>query len=251
MYDFTYKHKRLIQVVLAIIFLPFAFFGIDSYFRHGEGSLGVATVSGHTITQYEFNKALQERQRAIQNMAQGRLDPAMLDNPELRQVTLEGLIQRRLLLDRALRSGMTISDAQLDRAIGEVPLFQDDSGKFSNERANLFLKSEGISGPAFRARVSQDLILQQLSSGYGDSSIVPRTVAERLARLAEQKREISQFTLGPEQYSAGVKLEPDAVQKYYEANRSEFEVPEQVRIDYVSLSLEALMQSVQIDPGEV
>src|SRR5262249_40168654 len=180
MYDFTHKHKRMIQVVLAIIFLPFAFFGIDSYFRHSEGTQGVATVSGHTITQQEFNKALQERQRAIQRMVQGRLDPAMLDNPELRQVTLEGLIQRRLLLDRALRSGMTVSDQQLQTAIGELTLFQDPTGKFSFAQYQQYLKSEGETPVSFEARLTQDLILQQLSGAYGDSSFVPKTVSERL-----------------------------------------------------------------------
>ena len=33
MFDLVTKHKTLIQIVLAIIFLPFAFFGVDSYFR--------------------------------------------------------------------------------------------------------------------------------------------------------------------------------------------------------------------------
>ena len=39
----------------------------------------------------------------------------------------------------------------------------------------------------------QDLILQQLTDAYADSAFVPRTVAERVARLAEQQREVSQF----------------------------------------------------------
>src|SRR6185436_20070556 len=98
MFDFTNRHKRVIQVILAIIFLPFAFFGVDSYFRYAEGTQGVAKVGRYTITQNEFTKALQERQRALQRALQGRVDPALLDNPELRSTTLEALIQRRVLL---------------------------------------------------------------------------------------------------------------------------------------------------------
>ena len=105
MFDFTHKHKRLIQIVLFVIFLPFAFFGVDSYFHGREGAQTVATVGNHDISRQEFAKALQERQRSIQRMLQGQLDPAMLDSAEVRNAALEGLIQRRLLLDRALRSG--------------------------------------------------------------------------------------------------------------------------------------------------
>ncbi len=251
MHDFVERHKRLIQILLAIMFLPFAFFGVDSYFRQSDGGQAVATVGDHDISQQEFSRALQERQRAIQRVAQGRVDAAMLDNPEVRYATLEGLIQRRVLLDRALRSGMTVSEQQLKTAIAELPIFQDENNKFSYARYEQFLKSEGQTPVSFESRVRHDLILQQLTDGYADSTFVPRTVAERLAKLAEQQREVSLFTIAPEQFASQVKLEAEAAKKYYEANRSEFEVPEQIRVEYVTHSLDALMQQVQIDPAEI
>src|SRR4030095_631170 len=106
MFDFIQKHKKLIQIGLfVIIFPPFLFFGIDQYFRYSEGGQGVATVGDYTISQQEFSKALQDRQRTIQRMAQGRVDAAMLDNPELRYATLESLIQRRGVLRRGVAAG--------------------------------------------------------------------------------------------------------------------------------------------------
>ena len=56
----------------------------------------------------------------------------------------------------------------------------------------------------------------------------------------EQQRELSLVVLRPQKHTAAVKLEDDAARKYYEANRSEFQVPEQVRLDYVVLSLDTL-----------
>ncbi len=251
MFDFTHRNKKLIQIVLAIVFLPFAFFGIDSYFRHSEGGQTVATVGGHEISQQEFARALQERQRSIQRMLQGRVDPAMLDNPELRSVTLEGLIQRRVLLDHAFRTDMMASDRQLHSTIAELPVFQDENGKFSLDRYRQFLKSEGETEASFESRMRQDLILQQLADGYAGSAFAPRTVAERVARLAEQQREISQFTISPNEFTSQVKIEPSADSKYYEANRGEFEIPEQVRLEYVLLSADDLAQQVKVDPAEI
>ncbi|HZM44472.1 MAG TPA: SurA N-terminal domain-containing protein [Burkholderiales bacterium] len=251
MFDFTHKHKKLIQIVLFVIFLPFAFFGVDSYFHGREGAQTVATVGSHEISRQEFARALQDRQRSIQRMLQGRVDPAMLDSAEVRNAALEGLIQRRLLLDRALRSGMAVSDQYLQTAIADLPVFHGEGGKFSLERYRQFLKSESESEVSFETRLRQDLILQQLTEAYAESAFVPRTVTERVARLAEQQREVSQLTIRPDQFAAAVRIEPEAARKYYEANRGEFDIPEQVRLEYVVLSLEELMKQAQFDPAEV
>ena len=252
MYDFIYKHKKLIQIIfLVLIVPPFMLFGVDVYFRGGESGQAVARVGDYAITQEEFSRALRERQQSIQRSVKGRIDPEMLDNPELRVALIENMIQRRLLVEQALKSGLTVSDNQLKGAIGGQPAFQDESGKFSFAQYQQFLKGEGMTPASFEARVRQDMVLQQLSSGYAESSLVPRTVAGMLARLTGQQREVSHATLAPESYLPRVKLDPGAAKQFYDANTAEFRVPEQARVEYVALSIDALMEGISADPGEV
>lgn len=248
MFELIYKHKRLVQVVLAIIFLPFAFFGVDSYFRSTDASVGVATVAGYRISQGEFNRALRERQEAIQRMAGGRADPALLDSAELRFNVLEALIRQRLLLQRA--AGMAITDRQLQTVIGELPLFQQD-GKFSFQLYDRFLKSQGMTPAMFEATLRQDLILQQVDEAYGGTGFVSRTVVERLARLSEQQREVSLVTIAPDRFLSQVKLEADAVKKYFDSHQDEFRIPEQVRVEYVMLTVESLLAQIPVDAAEI
>src|SRR5215210_7978349 len=113
MFDLVQKNKRIIQIVLAIILLPFAFFGVDSYFRDSASGRAVATVAGHEISEQEFTKALQDRQNQLREMSGGRIDAALLDSTELRFSVLESLVRERLLIDHAVRSGMTASTEQL------------------------------------------------------------------------------------------------------------------------------------------
>ena len=248
MYAFIHNHKGLIQIILAIIFLPFAFFGVDSYFRSGDASVAVAKVAGYQISQGEFNRALRERQEAIQRIAGGRADPALLDSPELRFNVLEALIRERLLLQRA--AGMAVSDRQLQAMIGELPLFQDN-GKFSFQIYERFLKSQGMTPAMFEAKLRHDLILQQLDDAYGGTAFVPHTVIERLARLSEQQREVSLFTIAPDKFVSQVKLETDAAKKYYDSHQDEFRIHEQVRVEYVVLTAESLLAQIPVDPAEV
>ncbi len=250
MFDLVHNNKRLFQIILAIVLLPFAFFGIESYVNNSDSAQGLATVGDYRISQREFNDALRERQEAIQRMLNGRADAALLDNPELRFSVLEGLIQQRLLLNQAVHAGMVVSDQQLQSVIGELPLFQNE-GRFSFERYQQFLKSQGMTPAMFESRLRYDLILQQADDAYSDSVFVPRTVAERLLRLSEQQREVSQYTVTPEKFLAQVKLEADAAKKYYDGHPEEFRIPEQARVEYVALSADSLSSRVQVDPAEV
>jgi peptidyl-prolyl cis-trans isomerase D len=251
MFDFVAKNKRLIQIILVILFLPFAFFGIDAYFRGGGVGEAVARVGDYRITQEEFARALRERQDELRRLAQGRIDPALLDSREVRVATLENLIRQRLLIEGALRAGVTVNDDRLQELIGKQQLFQDEAGKFSMERYQQFLRAEGRTAAGFEAQVRQDILLGQFANGYADTSFAPRSVVERLARIAGEQRELSQYVVAPEKFLGQVKLAADAAKQYYDANPGEFRIPERVRVEYLVLSVDALQLQARPDPAEV
>jgi len=62
MFDFIGHHKKLVQLILALITLPFPFFGVDYYFRSGSSSAEVARVGGDPITQAQFDDTIREQQ---------------------------------------------------------------------------------------------------------------------------------------------------------------------------------------------
>jgi peptidyl-prolyl cis-trans isomerase D len=251
MFDFVAKNKRLIQIILFLLFLPFAFFGVDAYFRGGGVGQAVARVGDYKISQEEFGRALRQRQDELRRLTQGRADPAMLDSRDVRVGTLESLVQRRLLLEGALRAGVTLSDAQLHEMIGKQQLFQDESGKFSMERYQQFLRVEGMAPVVFEAQVRQDVLLGQFADGYANSAFAPRSVVERLGRLVGEQRELSQHVLAAEKFLGQVKLEADAAKQYYDANPGEFRIPERVRVEYLVLSVDALQLQARPEPAEV
>jgi len=252
MFEFVYKHKKVIQLIfLVLIVPPFALFGIDVYFREGGGGQSVARVGDYNISTEEFSQALRERQNVLHRAMPGRIDPEMLDNPQLRQSILESLINRRLLLLRAQAVGVTVTDAQLKAAINGQDVFKDGSGQFSYERYVEFLKGEGMTPTTFEGRMRQDLIIRQMGDGLAETGFLPRAELELLQRIATQQREISYATISPESYLGRVKIEPEAVRKHYDANPSEFRIPEQVRAEFVTLSIDALGQGLQVSPDEV
>ena len=84
MFDIVNKHKTAVQIVLGLITLPFAFFGVDYYFRGGDTMPEVARVGDVKVTQVEFDEAIREQQDRLRQQLGQNFDPAMLQNPEVR-----------------------------------------------------------------------------------------------------------------------------------------------------------------------
>ena len=85
MFDFVGRNKRVAQVILALIALPFAFFGVDSYVqRMGTPADEVAKIGSDRISQLEFSNAVRDQQERMRGMLGKQYDPAMFDTPEVR-----------------------------------------------------------------------------------------------------------------------------------------------------------------------
>jgi peptidyl-prolyl cis-trans isomerase D len=242
---------RIIQVVLALVLLPFAFFGVDSYFRGGELGAEVARVGDYKITQLEFQQAVRERQEAMRRLVNNTpLDQALLDSPEMRFAAIEQIVRDRLMLSQALRSGLIVTDEHLREIITSQESFRE-GGKFSYERYEGFLRSQNLNSRGFEARLRGELLQQPIVDALGESGIIANAVADRIVRLSEQTRDISLATISPASFVAQVTIEDGAVKSYYDNRQREFELPEQVRLEYVVLSLDNLAAQTEVPADEV
>lgn len=248
MFDFVQQRKRIIQIILALVMLPFALWGIQSYRVSGNSDF-VAAVGDQKISPEEFERALRDQRERLRQLLGSAYDPAMMENPEMRLAVLDRLIQQRLLLGEAVRTGLTVSDQQLIDVIQGIPAFRQDD-KFSKQRYEALLRNQNLTPMVFEAQLRQELMVQQLSDAYLQENLVPNAVVDRLIRLTEQQREVSQAQIAPEQFLSQAKVDPAAVKSYYEGHASEFQVPEQVRLEYVALSADGLASQMQVSPDE-
>lgn len=253
MYDFVYKHKRWLQIALLVVIVPpFALFGIDFYFRNASDAAGgVAKVGDARITEAEYSQALRQTQDKMREMMRNNPDPSVLNSPQVRESVLNELIERRVTLSRASRSGMAVSDAELQKIIAGVEAFHDDKGKFSAERYRQLLQGQGMTPAMFENQARTNIVLEQVRSVYSGSAFVSDAVADRLLRIREQEREVSQVTFNPADFRKQVNVTPADAEKYYNEHKKEFELPERVKLEFVVLSLEAFQRTVQVGDDEV
>ncbi|WP_374328406.1 SurA N-terminal domain-containing protein [Azonexus sp.] len=245
MFDAVRNNKRIVQGFLVLIMLPFAFFGLDSYFNGGGVGADVAKVGDVHISQQEFQQALREQQDRVRSQL-GQVDPKMFENPEFRKAILDDLVNRRLLLIEAGKRRLFVSDDAVRNAIASIDAFHEN-GKFSNQRYEALLSAQGMSPQGFEAQVRQDMTLQRLAGSIGQSGVLSNTVGERILALQTEQREVQEILLGLDAYQGKVQLADDAVRKYYDENSKRFETPDQARAEFVVLTLDGLEVKVGDD----
>lgn len=249
MFDFVHEKKRLVQIVLLLIILPFAFWGVDSY-RKSSGDTAPAIVNGEKISQQELDNALRQQQDRMRGLMGANFDPSVFENPEVKHAILENLVNQRLLDIQARGAGLTVSDEQLAQIIAGIEAFHKD-GKFDKQRYETVLRSQNMSPMMFESRVKQELSTRQLIDAYTQNGFSSQSAAEHLIRLNEQQRMVSTVQLSPEGFIKQAKVEDAAVKEYFDRNQKEFQTPERVRAEYVILSAAALQAQVSVSQEEI
>jgi peptidyl-prolyl cis-trans isomerase D len=232
------------KLILALITVPFALWGIESYFNRGGGGDVVAEVGKAKVYRQEFNQALQNQADSLRQSQGAKYDPAITQSKEFRESVLNSVVDRKALLLTAADAKLVAPDREVASIIQQIPLFLED-GQFSRERYESVLRQRGLTPIGFENEIRQDIMLRALQSPLVRAVVVPGATADRLARLVSQQREVSWADIAPAQFAAQAQISDSDVAGYYNAHKADFTDPEAARVEYVVLSKEALAGAVQ------
>ena len=245
MFDFVHENKRLVQIILALIILPFALWGVSSYDKSGNSADVVATVNGTKISQKEFENALRQQQDRMRQQLGANFDASMLENPQMKRAVLDNLVSQHLLVERAKSAGLTVPDEQVAQAIAGIEAFQVD-GKFDKKRYEAVLANQNLSPLTFEASVHDDLLGQQMQDAYVQNGFAANGVVDKVIRLNEQQRVVSVSPISFQSFMTQAKVDDAAVKNYYEQNSNEFQAHEQAKVEYVKFSADDLLARVKV-----
>ena len=236
------------KAILALITIPFALFGIDSYLSQAGHNAAVAKVDGSDISIQEYSNALQNLRNRMQS--EGKVDQAQLDSPEIKLMVLDKLINQQLLEKEIKHANYAISDAQLATYITGMPTFQKD-GKFSQELYDQLLQQNKLTPKKFEAGIRSDLLAQQAQDGIAKLGFISNARADNTLKLLNQKRVVTVSEIKTKDFIDQVKIDPAQVKAYYEQHKDKLRVPEQVKIEFLLLSASSLIPTIKVDDAEV
>ncbi len=155
------------------------------------------------------------------------------------------------MLDRALaneanKSNVVVTVDRLREFIANIPAFQQD-GKFSYDRYKAFLASRGQSEAAFEQSLRNDLRKQTFVQAVVESAMTAEA-GDRAHRAhpGGATRNSRASLSGRAVRVQSLPLRMRMIGEYYQANRTQFEIPESVRVEYVVLSPETISGNVTI-----
>lgn len=235
-------------IIIGLIILSFALWGIHSYFVGGGNNSVVAEVNGVEINKSQLSLAYERLKRQMQMQANANKKPFINDEAFLKNRALQELISLETLQQAAVAQGFRISDIQVDNFLQGIPEFQVN-GQFSVDRFQTLLATTSLSTGEFLNLLHTSLLIDQPRLGILATSFALPVQTKKIIALINQERNIEYINI-PLQYflNQPINITPAQIEAYYAQHKKSFMTPEQVNLDYIALSLPDV--SVKIVPTD-
>ena len=240
----------IIKAILWLIIIAFVgtiFYSWGMGGASGSGGGAIATVEGEKIYQQEYDRTFNNLVDFYRQQFRNQFSNEMIKKLDLKTQALEALIQKKLLLLEAGKQNLRVSDAELIFHIRSLPVFQNDK-KFSKESYDSYLQSQRISPRDFEDNQRQALILDKLEKLFRTSSKVSQSEIREAFTNEEEKAKLDYVRFNSDHFQVEKSFTDQELNDFFQANRNQFEIPPQIRVEYVKLEPKTYL--AQIEPRD-
>lgn len=237
------------KVLLGLLVLSFAVWGIGDIFRGSQGMAAIV-VGDREVSQIELNDAFRLNLQRLQE----RIGQPIGQDPTIRSGILQQTVQSltaQNLVDQAVADlGVVINDATVVRSIQTDPVFMT-GGSFDRQRFDVLIRQAGLTEEIYiaqlRGQIGREDLLTSLTAGVTP----PDILVDTLYSYRNQKRDGRALVVTTG--SIGTLPEPtdDELRAYHDANTERYTAPEYRRLTALTLSEEAVAQSIDIPEGDL
>ncbi|HZP98019.1 MAG TPA: peptidyl-prolyl cis-trans isomerase [Reyranella sp.] len=257
-----YAGVAIMVTLMSMLIISFGLWGIGDMLRFGGRTNEVAHVGGTHIPLYgwfggvsvsveevkdRFNRQLEQIQR--QTGQRPETDQAMRYGLHLR--ALDDVVQRAVI-DNAIRDfGLSISDAEVRATIAKNPSFQGAGGGFDEARYRSLLQQARVPEADYVADVRREIATVQLFGVVRPDGLAPKSLRDDVYKMENEKR-VGETVYVPDSIVTDVpKPSSDELNKYFEANKTKFAIPEYRTFSYVLLTTADVMPDVTVTPEQL
>lgn len=251
MLDFLRKRKRnwAILFLLGLIIIVFvAFYGGNQ--MGDRAASEVAMINGEPISQREFAVEYQRALERYREMLKGQLTEEMIKGLNLKGNIVEGLVQKKLVLQEARSLGLLATDDDIANQLAKVPEFQV-AGRFNKERYLQILQANRLQPAQFEEDQRDQITLQRLYNIILDSVQVSDAEVRQRYRLDQEKINLQYVKLTVGDFATQVKLTDDDVKKFYDRNKESLKEPLKIQVEYLAYPFEQFSANARVSAKEI
>jgi len=226
--------KTVMAVVVGVLVLSFAIWGIGDVFR-GFGQSTVAKIGGTEITIEQFRTLYNDR---LQQYARQLGRP--ISSEQARALGLDRIVITQLLSDvaldeRARALGLNVSDAEVIRQITSDPTFQGPNGQFDRFRFEQIIRQAGYTESRFISEQRRRMVRRQLATTIVSGNVVSKAMIEAANRYNNEQRTIEYLLLDRSRAGEIAPPSPEVLTKFFDERKILFRAPEFRKLMIVSL----------------
>ena len=244
------KHAQswIIKMALFLVAIVFIFWGVGSF--RSERASRVAQVNGQSISVNEYQENFRQTWRRFVPMSASNSMKRPFIHPEFKRKVLDGMIEKRLILDTGKKLGFSVTPEELARSIQQMPFFQEN-GKFSLYRYKRILQMNRMTPEAFEAEQTTNLLLERVRGFLNDFIKVDTEEVRNFYSYLND--EINDYLLifKKEDYKKQIAVSPEQLKSFFNQNQSRYRTPVQVRVAYLDINPKEFEGKVTVTEKEV
>ncbi len=251
MLDFMRQRARSvwIKTLFLVIALVFVFFGIGSFGDESQVQI-VVTVDDEPITLQEFQRAYRNVESNYREIYKERFTPELAQQMNLRQQTLDQLVEAKLLAKEGRRIGFGASDEDVRQEIAASPTFHS-FGSFSPDRYRRLLRYLRMTPQEFEEQQRDRLVIARFQKFIDGSIRATDYEVEELFRFEQEQVNLAFLKIASADLVDVVTVTEQQVRDFYTADQESFRIPERVRLHYVLYAPEDFAAGASVSEGEV
>lgn len=236
------------MIVVAFVATIFYSWGMGGATKFQGGV--VATVDGVEIRFGEYDQSLNNLVEFYREQFQGQFSEEMIQTLDLKTSALDALIQKKLLLQEAEKQNITISNEELIQRVKSIPTFQKDKS-FSPSLYNNYLNFRRLTAKEFEESQRDILVIEKMEIIIRSNIKIPEADVLAAYEMENDKVRLAYISIAKDHFSPAKEPTEEELKTFFEANKQEFLIPEQIKVEYIKLVPKSVEHQINLRDDDI
>lgn len=236
-----------IQAAVVAIIVVFMFWGVGV--NQGPSRNDVATVNDEPITYADYQQTYEQTLDQFRKRFGGSIPEGVKEQLNLKRQVLNRLVHKALLQQGGKKSGLHISNLEIQTTIRNMAAFQA-GGSFDRGRYEEVLKNAGLTPTKFEDSLRSDILTNKVADyvkNFGDLSPLQ---FKNYVNYFLSERQINYAVFKGEDFTDQVEIRKEKLKEYFQNNENNYKTDPGIKLQYLYFSEEDANGSIEEEMGQ-
>lgn len=239
------------KLLLVILVVSFAVWGISGEIHSGFGSRDVVTAGRTGVSGADFRLAYDRQLSLLSQQFGQRITREQAKSMGIEDQVIGQLAAGAVLDEQARKMGLGLSRDRLAQLTFDDPAFRGQDGRFDRRVFDYVLNQIGMRPDDYLRNRAQVAVRQQIVQAVADGVAMPDVFFKAVALYRGEDR-TAEYLVLPRSLVEPVEEPSETVlEEYFEANKATYRAPEYRSLSYVRLRPEDIVDASAITDAQV